>query len=103
MAEIDFESLGKSLGAQGVDLLKGLLSGAKEDLQAYGQEIGKDLIRAVKEDRPELEAELKEQLKLIAEIHRIRLNETTWEFVGSVFTSLAKAARTALFAGGISL
>lgn len=103
MPEIDWDGLGKKLGEQGLDLLKDALDGGAEDLKKYGVEIGKDMVRAVRDDRPELQRELKEQMKLIGEMNRIRLNNTTWDFVGSSFLRLAKVARIALLAGGAIL
>jgi hypothetical protein len=103
MPKVDWEALSKDIGAQGLDVLKGLLVGAEEDLKQFGVDIASDLARAMIEGRPEITAEIQEQVKVLAEIHRIKANGATWEFVGSVFATLAKVARMALVAGGIAL
>lgn len=102
MSQVDFEALGKTIGGQAVELFSGLVEGAAADLQAYGEEISKDLLRAVRDDRPEIAAEVKNQIKLLAEIHRLRTVSTSWEVVANAALMLAKAARAGLQAAGFS-
>ena len=58
------------------------------------------IVFIVRDDRPEVIAELKEQMKLVVEMNRIELNNATWDFVGSSLLHLAKAARIGLLAAG---
>lgn len=100
MPEINWERLGRDLGNEAMGALKGALEGAQGDIKQYGSEIGKDLVRAVREDRPALGAEVREQLKTLAEIQRVRLNNATWDFVEEKLMQIVKVARVALLSAG---
>lgn len=103
MSDVNWEELASGLGDQAVDVLKGLAKGAEEDLKKFGKDIAVDLLRCVKEGRPEVEAELKEQMKVLAEIHRIKFEGAAGAFAMDAITILAKTARVALVAGGVAL
>jgi hypothetical protein len=103
MGEVNWEELAKGLGDQATDVLKGLAKGAAEDLQKFGKDIALDLVRCIKENRPEVEAEVKEQMKVLAEINRIKFEGAAGAFASQAIVILAKTARVALAAAGISL
>ena len=103
MGEVNWTEIGKGIGEQGLASLKGVLEGSEADLKEFGAEIGIDAVRAVKDDRPDIGREVKEQVKLLGEAGRIRLNNATWDFVGDQLLGLAKVARVALLAGGVAL
>jgi hypothetical protein len=51
-----------------------LVEGAREDLKAYGAEIARNLIVAIRLGRADLREELQQQFVMLGEIHRIRFN-----------------------------
>ena len=61
------------------------------------------LLRCVREGRPEVEAEVKEQMKVLAEINRIKFEGAAGAFAMDAIMILAKTARVALAAAGIAL
>ncbi len=103
MPNVNWEALAGNLGDQAMEVLKGQLDGATDDLKKFGAAIGKDMVRAVRDDRPEVISELKEQMKLVVEMNRIELNNATWDFVGDSLLQLAKAARIGLLAAGVAI
>lgn len=58
-----------------------VLEGAKEDVEEFVKEISKDMIRAIMEGRDDLKQALKDQLKVLAEINRIRITNAGIETV----------------------
>lgn len=102
MSEVNWEELARGLGDQAVDMLKGLAQGAQEDLKSFGKDIALDLVRCVRENRPEVEAEVKEQMKVLAEIHRIKFEGAAGAFARDAVAILARTARVALAANGVS-
>lgn len=103
MAEVKWDALAKDLGEQGVAILKGVADEAGGDLKEFGLEIGRDMLSAVRAGDDEWERELRVQIKQLASINRIRLNEGAWAFAEVALASLVKVARGALLAGGLSL
>ena len=103
MAEVNWGSIAKGIGDQGLASLKGVLNGSEADLKEFGEGIGKDALRAVRDDRPDIEREVKEQIKLLGEAGRIRLVNASWDFIGEQILGLAKVARVALLAGGVGI
>lgn len=91
---IDLEAIAKVVGGELVSALDGFIQGEIDDLKSWGEALAKDAIRAVKDGRPEILLEVKEQAKLIAEIERIRISGFTWTQVANVAISLAKVAIT---------
>lgn len=94
--KIDFEGLGKEIGAEGLSLLKGYFEGAKDDLKSFGMAIGADLVHAVRSGDEEWRAELMAQIKTVAEIQRVRLNGISWELATSILFTIAKVAVKAI-------
>lgn len=99
--EVRWDELAKSLGEQGLEILKGVAEGTQEDLKAFGVAIGKDMVLAVKAEDDDWQEQLFMQMKQIASIQRIRLNEGMWEFAKRGLTALIKVARGALLSGGL--
>lgn len=100
---MNWEAFVEGLGDEATAALKGLVDGAQEDLKTYGKAIAKDMVAAVRDNRPEIQSELREQLKVLAEIHRIRLVGTTWDFVVERLFQLVKVARLALLSAGVTI
>lgn len=94
--KVDLEALAKELGGQALELLKGKLSGSEADLKEFGGAIAKDMLSAVRTGDEAWRSELTEQVKVLGEIQRIRLNGVTWEVVTQTFFSIAKVAMKAV-------
>lgn len=82
----------KLVGDQTVEALTGFVTATAEDLAEFGHAIAADAIRAVREGRPDIRAELADQVKAIGELHRIRTSGFTWDQIVTVAVSLAKVA-----------
>lgn len=90
---IDLKALAKTLGGDLVDSLEGFVTTeAGGDLRVWGEAIMLDGLRAVQENKPELLAELREQVKAVGEVERIRLVGFTWDQVTKWVFTLAKVA-----------
>ncbi len=95
--------LGYQLGEEAIVALKGLVTGAEEDLKKFGKEIGKNLILAVKADDEEWKKELLMQVRQLASIHRLGLKETLWQQAEAAIAKVIGLARVALASKGISI
>lgn len=92
MDKFDWNQLASGLKEEALTGLQGLVDGAKEDLQAFGQAIATDLIRAVREKREDLLSELGHQLQVLAEVNRIRLVNATWAQITSIVMVVGRVA-----------
>jgi hypothetical protein len=100
---VDWATLASGLKDEALAAFKGYIEGAEEDLQAYGGAIATDALRAAREGREDLFQELREQAKVLAEIHRIRLSGLTWDQVGNVLAALGKIALKAIAVATVAL
>jgi hypothetical protein len=103
MGDVNLENLGKSLGDSAIALIKSVGRGGEEDLKTFGAEISKDMLRAVKDDRPQIIDELRAQLPVLGEMSRIRLNGVSWDWVANALGIVTKAARGALLSAGVKI
>lgn len=92
-------SLRESVRAVGDSIavaLDGIVEGAAEDVRKFGSDIAINAIRIAKisdkERRDSALQEISSQLKLLAEINRIRVNRESWE----VFEKITTAATNVL-------
>ena len=100
--QVDWAGLEGELAGEVKDALKGLVSGAEEDLRAYGVAIGKDLVRAIREKRPDLITELEHQAQALGEVNRIRVVNATWAQVGNVLAIVGRVAMKAIAAAAVA-
>jgi len=96
MAEIDWDQVGKEVGTQFLEALKGFAKGELADLKEFAEDMGRDALRAAREGREDLLSELAAQAKVAAEIKRIRLEGFAWEQVGQVLAALGRLAAKVL-------
>ena len=73
-----------------------LVEGAEEDLKAYGVEIANSLIIAMRTGRADLQRELQDQVVMLAEVHRIRLNTAAKDTLDKVINIGMRLGRAAL-------
>lgn len=80
--------------------LKEVLQGSTEDLVNFGNRIAQDIVIAASMRRPALVEELKAQVKLLAEINRLRISQeaqaTAVAVIDRMFTALIKVATAAV-------
>ena len=81
------------------DALAGLIDGAADDVDRYVAAIAQDLVRAAANDRPDLVAELRGQLRLIGEINRVRASDAAWDTAEQIIAAVFRAAVAGLARG----
>jgi len=90
MAGIDVEALQGELKRILKENALELLSGAQEDLEAYGQAIFKLMLRAAKTRSAEAMAHVKAQVALLAEMQRLKANAAALRTVETMVETLVK-------------
>lgn len=88
--------LARLVGQESLEALKGFVQGEAADLAEWGKIIGADAVRAVKEGRQDILAELREQAKAVAELKRIKAQGFAWEEIVKVVLSLARVGVQAM-------
>lgn len=89
-------SLGDQLGALFLDELKEVLQGATEDVKRFGMKIGSIAAAAALTGDEKLMAQAKDQIKVLAEVSRIRLKQAEWSFVEKLFTVVVRSTAVGL-------
>lgn len=86
---VDFDQIKDQLAKPIVDQLNGILEGGAADLQGYVVEILADTARVATISDPArretMQNELKGQWPMLAEKHRIRINNASWDTANRVF------------------
>ncbi len=99
--KVDLKGLEKSLGDSAAALLKSVTKQGQGNLKEFGKDIGKDMLRAVKDDRPKLKDELRAQITGLGELNRIRLNGVSWDWVSNALGIVTDAVRGGLLSAGV--
>lgn len=97
----DWTKLVGDLKDQFLDAGKDLLEGAKADLEAYGRAIAEDLVRAAREGREDIIAELGHQTQALGESNRIRAVNAAWDQVTRIVTTIGLTALKVVAAAAI--
>lgn len=100
---VNWDQLRSDLGAQLATSLQGLVEGAAGDIQAYANAISAELVLALSTGNQEAVRELQGQLRVIAEINRVRLAREKESFVLSLIGTAISAATSGLLAAGANL
>lgn len=96
---IDWKKVVEELGDVLSDRLELLLDDAEGDLKAYGKDIAKSIIVAVRTGRKDLLDELQDQAVMLAELHRIKVNNAALDmidFAADIAVKIGVAAMGAL-------
>jgi len=96
---MDWKKVVDALGDVLSKRLSALVEGAEDDLRAYGKDIAKGIIVALRSGRQDLRDELKDQAIMLGEIHRIRVsNEAVamLDLAGDIALKIGVAAIGAL-------
>lgn len=98
--KFDTDKLKTEIGGTLAQGLAGVVEGAAEDLRAFGLSIAGDLLEARLTGDARSEAALIDQLKVLAEINRIRVEAKMWivaeKIVKVVFSAVLATALAAL-------
>ena len=89
---VDWQGLEQALGALAHEALIPVLEGEAADLKSFGYEIGKDMVAAILQANQDWQFKLKGQLKLLAEIGRVRTNGASWDFASQALSLVFRAA-----------
>lgn len=100
---VNWDQLRDQLGSQLSTALQGLVEGAAGDVQAYANAIAAELVLALSAGNQEAVRELQGQLRVIAEINRVRLAHEKEQFVLSLISTAIGAATSGLLAAGADL
>ena len=103
---IDWRVVTENLTGSLRNNLVGVVEGAAEDIEEYVNDIAIDMTRVLKAGKSELDSELRAQLRLVAELNRIRIANAqsaifdqiitaALGFVSSLLASAASWLRTA--------
>ena len=92
LSKLDLDRLKSDLTDALSDGLADLVDGAKDDIKAYASDISKDMLEAHMTGQVEVKEQLMDQLKVLAEINRVRVENHTWVVVRKVVEVAFKAA-----------
>lgn len=99
LTKVDIDRLKADVSDALAGALIDLVEGAEKDVKAYASQISMDLLEAHMIGNAAITARLLDQLKILAEINRVRITNTTW----AVITSVTKAIFAAAVSGVISV
>lgn len=75
------------------ETFQGVADGAEADLEAFGKAIAEDTVKALQAENPEeCYRQIRDQIKVLTEIHRVRLAGVHLELISRVVKVLGKAA-----------
>ncbi len=89
--KFDVERLKKDIGSAITDGILDLVEGSKEDVEKFAQQIAWDMLEAQFEGEPEIQDQLLDQLKILGEINRVRVENHTWIVVFKVVRAILEA------------
>lgn len=95
---IDFGALELELTDLVVDSLEEVIDAAQVDLQKFGLAIAKNLVAVIREDRPDLLRSLKGQVRMLAEVNRVRLNREARALLSRVLDVAVRVGKVILTA-----
>jgi len=90
--KINLDSLKEGVSDSIAEGLQGLVEGAKEDLKEFAKAISEDLLEAHLEGDVDLQGQLADQVKILAEINRVRVEAHVWVVVQKIAKVAIQAA-----------
>ncbi len=97
----NWDDVRESLEDEFTEAAEILLEGAYEDMRTFVAEITKDMADALQQDRPELLASLRGQLRMVAEKNRVSATNEAW-FVFEIVVDRVSGLLISLLAKGIT-
>lgn len=92
LSRIDLDRLKADLTDALSDGLADLVDGAKQDIKDYASDISKNMLEAHLTGQGEIKEQLMNQLKVLAEINRVRVENHAWIVVRKVVETAFRAA-----------
>lgn len=92
LSKFDLDKLKLDVSRTLADGVGDLLEGSREDMEAFGAAIADDMLEAYLTGREDLTEILEAQLKVVAEINRVRAENHTWTVVTKVTRAILEAA-----------
>lgn len=96
--QIDWKAIIEEIGALAGEKLESLVDSGRDDLKAYGKDLAKSLVIAIRSGREDLQDEIYEQIEMLAEIHRIELNQEARDMLDSMLAIGLRVGKVALAA-----
>jgi len=92
LSKFDLVKLKKDVSAALADGISDLVEGSKEDVKLFTDAITKDMLEASLTGRTDLLTTLLDQLKVVGEMNRVRVENHTWIVVHKVIKAILEAA-----------
>lgn len=92
LKNVDLDRLKGDVTGALVDGISDLVEGTREDIESYASDISRDLLEAQFSGEDHLNAVLLDQLRVLAEINRVRVENHTLVVVANVVKAILKAA-----------
>lgn len=101
--EVDWKKVEKDLAGVVEGEFLTLFEGATHDIQTYAVEIAASLAKRMAAGEDSVSAELKGQLKMLAEVYRLKVSDASWSVVNQILNVAMGVAKTLLGAalGGL--
>lgn len=96
---LDLEALKRDVARALADGIADLVEGAKQDVETYADQITSDMLEATLTGNEQVTAQLLDQLQVVAEINRVRVENHTWNVVAGATRAIFRAA----LAGALSV
>ena len=93
---MNWKIIREELGSIVSESLYELVEGAEEDLRKYGMEIARGMIVALRTGRNDLRRELQDQVVMLGEIHRIKINTAAKDVLDRTIDIGMRLGRAAL-------
>lgn len=99
--KLNIEALKATTAAAIAEGVEELVVGAKEDVRAFGVAIAGDLLEATLSGKEKVVGQLLDQLKLVAELNKLRAVNATWAAVTKVVKAILSAVLGAALAAAL--
>ena len=96
--QIDFDAVADDIADMVTDALEESVDAASADLKSFGKDIAVDLLAVIRSGDDALLRSLKGQARMLAEIHRIRLNRNSRALLNRILDVAARVGKTILTA-----
>jgi hypothetical protein len=93
---MNWKVIREELGSIVSESLYELVEGAEDDLREFGMEIARGMIVALRTGRDDLRRELQDQVVMLGEIHRIKVNTAAKDVLDKVIDIGMRLGRAAL-------
>ena len=94
--QLDWNALERDIGTALTDAVREFATASAEDLRSYGSGMAYHLVVAVRNGDVALKDEIRDQAKMLAELHRIRMNEFAEKAAGVVFATAFRVVLAAV-------